>query len=51
MYTWCTKAEWFDEELDLYYLFSEHGSFASYDEARADAIKHGENSAIVLNSD
>ena len=51
MYTWCTKAEWFDERFDLGYLIAEHGQFDSFDEARADAVKHGVSGAIVLSID
>ncbi len=51
MFTWCTREEWFDEFFDLGCVIAEHGSFASFDEAKADAEKHGESSGIVLTLD
>lgn len=52
MYSWCTREEFLDDYFDTSYVFSERGAFASYNEAVADAEKHGYERAsiIVLNA-
>lgn len=52
MYSWCTREDFLDDCFDTSYAFSERGSFASFDEAVADAKKNGYERAdvIILNA-
>lgn len=39
MFTWCNEEEWKDEYFDIDYLIAEKGSFATHEQAQADARK------------
>ena len=48
MYSWCTRTEWLDDFFDFDWVFGERGCFRTYDEARADAVKHGYDNADIM---